>query len=615
MQILQNINLFCRMATGLLHVRSFFFSFASGPNTSKTMKGRISIQHHPSDIKRIAANHASVIILAAIMQFPAFFSACTPLRESAPARNGRQIYITWTNNPIKDTVDLFFFDTSGTRLLDAYQRVCAPGAQSVAGLSLSGVKRLVALRGLSSGAEQWYRVRNYSDLSKTSFLLENDAPQDPLLWGEVLLEDASYRDISLALSPLLTRIHLRSVSCDFSTQPYSDFCFFNKHLYLSYAGAECRPLGAGDSPEPFSWLNPGFLDSAAVLRLPHPEMLLQEGLGDIGPERIFPDREFYCYPGRQTCLVLGGRVGADICYYPIPLRDLRPGQTYELDITLLRKGAPDPDMPVESGTVLLETFTEPWTREETQEVTISLDAGDPTKADFPDEGKISDWNLLIFNAFGDLEDHVFGKGEPTYRTRLLRDVPYTIVAAANLGYRLPIHNLADARAYRYHLTRPDDYRDGIPMAVVMEDVMVTEQMSLRLERLMARLDLRLDRRELEADVLLKVAEVSVGNCPSSVTLFPGSGVKTASQAFTQGFTLEGQEVEALNRDLNDGLSGTVSLYLLENCSDTHPSHILINAEYHSPDYHTDPGERLIYRVPLDPVVRNTVYPVTVKINN
>ncbi len=100
-----------------------------------------------------------------------------------------------------------------------------------------------------------------------------------------------------------------------------------------------------------------------------------------------------------------------------------------------------------------------------------------------------------------------------------------------------------------------------------------------------------------------------------MSLFPGSGVETASQAFARGFTLEGQELEALNRDQNDGLSGTVSLYLLENCSEIHPSHILISAEYHSPDYHTDPGAPFVCRVPLDPVVRNTVYPVVAVFSN
>ena len=153
------------------------------------------------------------------------------------------------------------------------------------------------------------------------------------------------------------------------------------------------------------------------------------------------------------------------------------------------------------------------------------------------------------------------------------------------------------------------------MAVVLEEVLVTEQMSLQLERLMARMDLRMDRRELEADVLLKVTEVSIGNCPSSVSLFPGSGVETASQTFQQGFTLKDAEVDALNRDSADVLSGTVSLYLLENVNPTHESFLEIKAQYHSPDYHTTPGEPLTYRVPLGEVRRNTVYPIIVSVSS
>ncbi|MBR4740774.1 MAG: hypothetical protein IK074_06395 [Bacteroidales bacterium] len=250
------------------------------------------------------------------------------------------------------------------------------------------------------------------------------------------------------------------------------------------------------------------------------------------------------------------------------------------------------------------------------ETTLILGPGESlaTRADMPDEGIITDWNLLIFNAFGDLEEQVYVPSHPSnslsYRTRLLREVPYTIIAAANLGYQLPVHCLADAREYRYHLARPDDYKNGIPMAVVLEEVLPAEQMSLRLERLMARIDVRTDRRELEADVLLKVTEVSIGNCPSSVSLFPGSGVETASQAFRQGFSLKDAEVEALNRDGADALSGTVSLYLLENVNPTHESYLELKAQYHSDDFHTNPGDPLTYRIPLGEVVRNTVYPIT-----
>ena len=242
-----------------------------------------------------------------------------------------------------------------------------------------------------------------------------------------------------------------------------------------------------------------------------------------------------------------------------------------------------------------------------------------TRAGVPDEEKVSDWNLLIFNAFGDLEEQVYiparsmDSGRLVHTTRLLRDVPYTLVAAANMGFRLPFRSLAEAKAFRYYMAHPDEYAEGIPMATVLENICITEEMPVRLERLMARIDRRLDRREQDSSQLLKVTEVSIGNSPSSVSLFPGSRLETASQAFQPGFTLRDQEVEALNRDLADGLSGTVYLYLLENVSDLHESYLEIKAEYHSEDQHTAPGERLTFRLPLGEVLRNRVYPINVSV--
>lgn len=312
---------------------------------------------------RSAALHASVIPQAAILQIPAFLFACTPARESAPAHNEGQIYIQWTKNPISEEVDLFFFDTTGTQLLDSYQRIVPIEGQVAHGISRSGPRRVVALSGLADGPAHWYGIRQYTDLGKHSFLLERESPHSPLLWGETVVEDGATRDVLLPLNPLMTHIILRSVSCDFRAQSYGGLTFFNSLLFLTYAGSECRPLGAGDAPEPLSWLNAGALDSTAVRRLSHPEMVLQAGCGDIGPSRIYPERDFYCYPGSRTCLVLAGKIGADVCYYPIPLRGFLPGRTYRLDLTLLRKGSPDPDMPVESGTVTVESLTIPWTVE------------------------------------------------------------------------------------------------------------------------------------------------------------------------------------------------------------------------------------------------------------
>ena len=270
-----------------------------------------------------------------------------------------------------------------------------------------------------------------------------------------------------------------------------------------------------------------------------------------------------------------------------------------------------------------------------------------TRALEPDECRISDYNLLIFNAFGILEEQVFvprrelelQDGSVCFETTLLQEVPYTILAAANLGYALPAMSLEEALACRYHLAYPDEYSQGLPMAACLRGpVGNSGVLDLPLERLMARIDLNVDRRALDAGVRLMFTEARLGNCPSSVRLFGESRAETAGQVFLNGFSKTGSQVQALNTDVELGLSGTVSLYLLENCQGTllegvsedrdklladglYPtvcSYVELKAEYYSESWHTRPGGRLVYRFYLGEsldnfdVRRNVRYPVTVR---
>lgn len=291
-----------------------------------------------------------------------------PLSDTLPGKSERQIYIQWKKNTIRDSVDLFCFGTGGIQSLDSYQRVATDGEDPVHALATAGSRRLVALGGSPQGRDAWYGIRTYADLCKHRFSLQEDSPYHPLTFGQVWLADNPVREFSLEMKPMLCRVRLRSVSADFSRQAYRGIPFTSTLLYLAYAGVECKPLEWSTRPTPLSWLNGGAPDSTAVLQLPYPDMLLQEGLGDIGPERMYPQRDFYCYPGPQLRLVLAGRVGTDECYYPVPLPDLQPGNTYELQLTLTRKGAPDPDQPVQAGTVVLENVTVPWELAQAQHI-------------------------------------------------------------------------------------------------------------------------------------------------------------------------------------------------------------------------------------------------------
>ncbi|MBR1707153.1 MAG: DUF4906 domain-containing protein [Bacteroidales bacterium] len=281
-------------------------------------------------------------------------------------------------------------------------------------------------------------------------------------------------------------------------------------------------------------------------------------------------------------------------------------------------------------------------------IVLDADPGFRTKALTPDETRISDINLLIFNAAGQLEEKRFisarqlvtTDGKVQMSVSLLKDSPYSFYACANLGYALPVLTREGMLDYRFHLAYPDEYSRGLPMTAALEDCIVHEagQVTLPLVRAMARIDLRIDRTALEADVQFIPRSVRIGGCPSSVRLFGESKVESADGTFTNGFTLGSGELDALNRDLSPGLSRSVSLYLLENRQGDLLEHVTTDsgkvftdgrygevcsyielwAEYQSPRWHTLPGRYLVYRFYLGEsldnfdVRRNTCYDIIVK---
>ena len=281
-------------------------------------------------------------------------------------------------------------------------------------------------------------------------------------------------------------------------------------------------------------------------------------------------------------------------------------------------------------------------------VILTPSALNPTRAGDPDDVKLTDYNLYIFNAFGVLEERVYVparslklvNGRAEYRTTLLKDVPYTILAAANLGYELPFRSLEEARSYRYHLAYPDEFTQGIPLVAFDQLATVNDDgvLEVPLERLMARVELSVDRSRLRSDIQFKVTDVRVGACPSSARLIGPSRVSGKQETFAVGYGKSGNQVSALNEGSTGNLSRSVSVYLLENCQgdlldnvltdsgkvftdgryEEICSYIELKAEYHSPQRNTRVGESLIYRFYLGEnrnnfdVRRNTWYRITVQ---
>lgn len=301
--------------------------------------------------------------------------------------------------------------------------------------------------------------------------------------------------------------------------------------------------------------------------------------------------------------------------------------------------------------ILVSCTREPASLFRAVSISLVISSQQATRAIEPDQERITDYNLLIFNSWGILEEKVFVSGREivteggtvTHNTRLLQDVPYTILAAANLGFALPCNTLHEALNYRYHMAYPDEFTPGMPMAAFLDSIVpgAGGTVEIPLKRLMARIDLSIDRRALDPDVQFNVNEVTVGGCPSSVQLFAESKAQSADQVFLKGYDVEGSQASPLNSEVSLGISKTLSVFLLENLQGDLLEHVTtdsgkvftdsrygqvcsyieIKASYHSPSWHSRPGEYLIYRFYLGEnlnnfdVRRNVIYKVTVRPEN
>ena len=195
-----------------------------------------------------------------------------------------------------------------------------------------------------------------------------------------------------------------------------------------------------------------------------------------------------------------------------------------------------------------------------------------TKAAMPEEDKVTDISLMFFDSNGLLEKHLYltdksnnWMGNLSAGTTLLEGMRYTICACANFGYPVKADNLEELKDIRYHMAYPDEYKEGIPMYAHQEiEVVKNCPISLELERLMAKISIRLDRSQLSEDVIMQVTGIKIGNCPKNVAIFEKSRAVDKDNCFPVGFSHKDNECNALNKIRYDGTSEDVSLYMLEN---------------------------------------------------
>lgn len=260
-----------------------------------------------------------------------------------------------------------------------------------------------------------------------------------------------------------------------------------------------------------------------------------------------------------------------------------------------------------------------------------------TRAYEPDEQLVKDISLLIFDEEGNLEyrsymtDIDMSDSGHKLIVPLLMNRKYSFYACANFGYAIKADNISQIRSLKWHMAYPDEYREGMAMAGQIENLPITETapvIHIPLKRIMAKISLQIDRSRLDENISMLVTSVKVGNCPKYSNVFIPGKVEDSDGCFHMGFSRDESECSVLNRYMSGGLSGSLSLYMLENMQgqashsgtseekDKAASYLEINMDYKSPTCQTT-SKPLIYRIYLGKdsnsldVERNCHYHITV----
>ncbi len=263
---------------------------------------------------------------------------------------------------------------------------------------------------------------------------------------------------------------------------------------------------------------------------------------------------------------------------------------------------------------------EEWTYIHFTDNGMAVASASCTKTDDPDEDIISDANLIVVDEFGDVDrcEYIDDVSTGQCRIKLVSKRTYSIYACCNFGYRMSVGSTESLRNLCCHLAYPDDYRKGIPMVGVAENVSAGDDTGIELTRLMAKISLRMDRSALDGGVEMNVTGVKIGNCPRRALIFsPWFGNRKEMDEdwfFPSGFSRNAEECGPLNLNRN-GTSGMVSLYMLEN-PDSDSSWLEMALDYKSAQLYSF-GTPLVYRLRMGSdgdcdIERNRHYNITVR---
>lgn len=324
---------------------------------------------------------AILAITLLVTTFPAFYS-CTHASVSpddvTDLRN--KIYLkVKSDSSLTGDLDIFFFNADRLMRLDSYMRTDASGGWNIEAASREG-KRIMAVIGNSPLTQnECSSILSYDDFKEMYAELVHENPESPVMYAECTVKAGHEATCEVELQPMMSRIAVNSICCDFHGKPYEGLKLEDVRIYLTDVCGRYRIAG-DDGGQPESIINHGKLSDEDMAEFRNPSMLRMELDCAVGDNVVHPETALYCYPNLSeeyglgtpfTKLVIEGTLDGKRTFYPIEVNrgdwksasgkdGISRNRSYIYDITITRRGTSAPDIPISMHDAGCRLSIRPW---------------------------------------------------------------------------------------------------------------------------------------------------------------------------------------------------------------------------------------------------------------
>lgn len=341
--------------------------------------------HNAGEIKRDKGRESKgrvlPIYLLHILLIPAFlpFILLANSCENQFGKNeniGSEILLTKTGEGKIRHIDILFFNNDKLQKLDSYQRIEYTGQKRVYGTSRQGNKILAVIANKSDEIYSWSDIESYLSFSKTMIDLDSDSPLHPIMSGINYINAGVNKATAISIKPLLTKVLLRNISCDFSGKEYQNHKLEDVRIYLTNVNHKLSPCTENGAQE---FINIGGLDIHTIEEMNNPQYVYKSLTRGIGKDVQRVDIDLYCYPNTTeeesmgspfTRLVIEGKIDGVTYYYPLTINRRDGGNgvernvCYIYDVRICRKGTGNPDTAIDRDMAEISMEICDWTEKE-----------------------------------------------------------------------------------------------------------------------------------------------------------------------------------------------------------------------------------------------------------